>query len=40
LKDARGDTEASRRLWEEARALYLAVGVREGVEECSARLGT
>lgn len=38
LKDGRGDTEESRRLWEEARVLYLEVGVQEGVEECSARL--
>ena len=38
LKDARGQAEEGRRLWEEARALYLAVGVREGVEECDARL--
>lgn len=40
LKDACGDTEESRRLWREARALYLEVGVRAGVEECSARLST
>ncbi len=39
LQDARGDSEEGRRLWKEARALYLAAGVREGVEECSARLG-
>ncbi len=38
LKDARGDSEEGRRLWEEARALYLVVGAREGVEECDARL--
>ncbi len=38
LKDGRGDVEEGRRLWEEARTLYLAVGVQAGVEECSARL--
>jgi tetratricopeptide (TPR) repeat protein len=38
LKDEAGDLEDARRLWEEARDLYAAVGVQEGVAESSARL--
>ena len=33
-----GDTEAARRLWEEALDLYEACGVQAGVDECSERL--
>ena len=38
LKDAAGDVEEAKRLWEEARDLYAAVDVREGVAESAARL--
>ena len=38
LKDAVGEVEVARGLWEEARDLYEAAKVREGVAECSARL--
>jgi tetratricopeptide (TPR) repeat protein len=38
LKDEAGDLEDARRLWEEARDLYAAVDVPEGVAESSARL--
>jgi tetratricopeptide (TPR) repeat protein len=38
LKDAVGDVEAARLLWEEARDLYEAASVPQGVAECSARL--
>ena len=38
LRDESGDLEAGKRLWEEARALYLSVGVQEGFEECNTRL--
>jgi tetratricopeptide (TPR) repeat protein len=38
LKEATGKREEARPLWEEARELYVAVNVRAGVAECSARL--
>ena len=38
LKDKAGEHEEARRLWEEARDLYSAANVPEGVAECSARL--
>ncbi|HSB63846.1 MAG TPA: tetratricopeptide repeat protein [Thermoanaerobaculia bacterium] len=38
LKEGAGDIEEARRLWKEARDLYAAVKVEEGVRECSARL--
>ncbi len=38
LRDDAGDRIEARRLWSEAKALYAAAGVREGVEECSRRL--
>lgn len=38
LKDQKGEVAEALRLWEEARDLYAAVEVREGVEECSSRL--
>ena len=38
LKDDAGEAEEAKRLWGEARDLYAAVNVREGVAECSARL--
>ena len=38
LKDDAGQVRESMRLWEEARDLYEAAGVHEGVTECSARL--
>ncbi len=38
LKDDAGEVEEARRLWEEARELYAAVNVQEGVAESSARL--
>ena len=38
LSEEAGDTEAARRLWEEARDLYEACGVQAGVDECSERL--
>jgi tetratricopeptide (TPR) repeat protein len=38
LKDAVGDVEAARGLWEEARDLYEVAKVPQGVAECSARL--
>ncbi len=38
LKDATGKGGDARRLWEEARGLYEAAGVQEGVDECSERL--
>ena len=39
LKDTLGQTESARALWQEARGLYAAVGVPEGVAECARRLG-
>jgi tetratricopeptide (TPR) repeat protein len=39
LKDQKGEVAEALRLWEEARDLYAAVEVSEGVEECSSRLG-
>lgn len=38
LKSNVGRVDAAKQLWEEARELYTAVGVREGVAECSAWL--
>ena len=38
LKEETGDAESARWLWEEARDLYAAVNVPEGVAESSARL--
>jgi tetratricopeptide (TPR) repeat protein len=38
LKEGAGDVEEARRLWTEARVIYAAVNVEEGVRECSARL--
>jgi tetratricopeptide (TPR) repeat protein len=38
LKEGAGDVEEARRLWEEARDLYAAAEVGEGVDDCSARL--
>ena len=38
LKEAVGEVEEARRLWEEAKELYMAVDVAGGVEESSARL--
>jgi tetratricopeptide (TPR) repeat protein len=38
LEEKRGEPANSQRLWEEARALYVAVGVKAGVEECSSHL--
>ena len=39
LKDELGEGDEARRLWQEAKELYEAVGVRSGVEECAERLG-
>ncbi len=38
LKDDAGEVEDAKRLWEEARDLYAAADVREGVAESVARL--
>lgn len=38
LKGATGEVEEARRLWLEAQELYRAVGVNEGIEECSHEL--
>ena len=38
LKDDAGQSESARSLWTEARDLYEAVNVKEGVAECSLRL--
>ena len=38
LKDAAGEVEEAKRLWEEAKGLYAAANVRAGIAECSARL--
>lgn len=38
MKEDAGATEQARVLWEEARSLYNALGVEEGVEECTAHL--
>jgi hypothetical protein len=38
LKEALGELEEARRLWEEGRDLYATARVQEGVTECSARL--
>ncbi len=38
LKQEAGEVEQAKSLWEEARELYAAVGIREGVEESSRRL--
>jgi tetratricopeptide (TPR) repeat protein len=38
LKDTVGKGEGARPLWEKAKELYAAAGVREGVAECTARL--
>lgn len=39
LKSNTGEAEAAKALWEEARALYAAVGVEAGVAESDRRLG-
>lgn len=38
LKEGAEEIEEARRLWEEARDLYAAAEVGEGVDDCSARL--
>jgi tetratricopeptide (TPR) repeat protein len=38
MKESAGASEEARVLWEEARTLYSALGLEEGVEECNARL--
>jgi tetratricopeptide (TPR) repeat protein len=38
LKHDAGETEKARTLWQEARELYAAVGIKEGVAESSRRL--
>lgn len=38
MKDAAEANEEARALWEEARSLYSALGVEEGVEECNSHL--
>jgi tetratricopeptide (TPR) repeat protein len=38
LKEATGKAEEARPFWEEARELYAAVNVQEGVAECARRL--
>lgn len=38
LKEAEGDPDGARRLWTEARRLYAAAGVEDGVEECDRHL--
>lgn len=38
LKEDTGVTEEAKRLWAEARSLYAAVDIKEGVAESSARL--
>lgn len=35
LKNAQGDANSARQLWQEARALYAAANVEAGVSECS-----
>jgi tetratricopeptide (TPR) repeat protein len=39
LRERLGDGEAALALWREARALYLAAGIAEGVQECDRHLG-
>ena len=39
LREQLGESDAARALWREARALYQAAGVAEGVDECERRLG-
>jgi len=39
LRERLGEVEAARELWREARALYVAAGVVEGVDECDRHLG-
>lgn len=38
LKEAAGELEEARRLWEDAKDLYKSVGAREGAAECLARI--
>ena len=38
LKENAGETEEAKRLWAEARDLYAASNIKEGVAECSRRL--
>ena len=38
LREGTGDKAAARALWQEARALYSALGISEGVKESSRRL--
>jgi tetratricopeptide (TPR) repeat protein len=39
LREQLGESDAALALWREARALYQAAGVAEGVAECERRLG-
>lgn len=38
LREAMGEGDAAARLWKRARGFYEQAGVKEGVEECAARL--
>ena len=38
MKDNAGSAVDARKLWVEARSLYLSLGVEEGVKECDARI--
>ena len=38
LRERLGDGEAALALWREARELYLAAGIAEGVRECDRHL--
>jgi len=38
LREGLGETESANAMWREARALYAAAGVREGVAECDRHL--
>ncbi len=40
LKSELGERDEARQLWEEARELYISVGVPEGIAESSARLAS
>jgi len=38
LREELGESESARAMWREARALYAAAGIAEGVEECDRHL--
>jgi tetratricopeptide (TPR) repeat protein len=38
LKERQGDPDAARALWSEAKTLYAAAGIQQGVDECDRHL--